>query len=271
MPLSSELADAVLALLGSAAQGDFSEPEMRAAQQMLEAQARLSRLPTPGTLLVEQYRSREGHHLTMYPFAGRNVHMGLASLLAWRLARGAPNTFSLSVNDYGLELLSALPVDIGGVLDKRLLTPAALLADLLQSLNAGELAQRRFREIARVAGLVSTGYPGAPRSTRQLQASSSLFFEVFRKHDAGNRLLGQAEAEALAQELDLPRLSATLRRLRRLRVDFVTLAVPSPFSLPLMVERFRERLSTEKLNDRLARILAQMSQAADRADATERR
>ena len=266
MPLSSEMADAVLELLGGAAQGDFFEPEMQAARPMLEAQARLSHLPTPGTLLVEQYRSREGHHVTLYPFAGRNVHMGLASLFAWRLASGAPNTFSLSVNDYGLELLSALPVDIARLLDKRLLSPTGLMADMLQSLNAGELAQRRFREIARVAGLVNTGYPGAPRSTRQLQASSSLFFEVFRKHDAGNRLLGQAEREALAQELDLPRLAATLRRLQRLRIDAVTLAVPSPFSLPLMVERFREKLTTEKLADRLSRILAQMSQAADAAD-----
>ncbi len=271
MPLSSEMADAVLELLGGAAQGDFFEPEMQAARAMLEAQARLSHLPTPGTLLIEQYASREGHHLTLYPFAGRNVHMGIGSLLAWRLARGAPNTFSISVNDYGLELLSALPVDMAGLLSKAVLSPDGLMADMLQSLNAGELAQRRFREIARVAGLVTTGYPGAPRSNRQLQASSSLFFEVFRKHDAANRLLGQAESEALAQELDLPRLAATLKRLQRLKVDFVTLKVPSPFSLPLMVERFREKLSTEKLKDRLERILAQMSRAADPAPGADAR
>jgi ATP-dependent helicase Lhr and Lhr-like helicase len=257
----------VLALLGDAARGDglFDEPEMQAARPMLDAQARLSRLPTPTTLLVERHASREGHHVMLYPFAGRSVHMGLASLLAWRLARGAPNTFSLSVNDLGLELLSALPVDISGLLDKRLLSPTRLLPDLLQSLNAGELAQRRFREIARVAGLVTTGYPGAPRSTRQLQASSSLFFEVFRKHDAGNRLLAQAEHEALAQELDLPLLAATCRRLQRLRVECVELAVPSPFALPLMVERFREKLSTERLGERLRRMLVQLELAATAA------
>jgi ATP-dependent Lhr-like helicase len=265
MPLSSELADAALALLGEVAHGDclFDEPEIAAARPMLAAQARLSRLPTPGTLLVEQLTSREGHHVMLYPFAGRSVHMGLASLLAWRLARGAPNTFSLSVNDLGLELLSALPVDISSLLDKRALSPARLLADLLQSLNAGELAQRRFREIARVAGLVTTGYPGAPRSTRQLQASSALFFEVFRQHDAGNRLLAQAEREALAQELDLPLLAATCRRLQRLSVEHVQLAVPSPFALPLMVERFREQLTTEKLGERLQRMLAQLEAAVD--------
>jgi ATP-dependent Lhr-like helicase len=257
MPLSTELADAVLAQLSLVAAGRFDAPELRAARPMLDAQARLSNLPRPGRLLVEHFHSREGHHLFLYPFAGRQVHLGLGSLVAWRLARDRPNTFSIAVNDHGLELLSAEPVDVGSLLDGRVFDDADLLADMHASLNSSELAQRRFREIARVAGLVFTGHPGAPRSTRQLQASSSLFFEVFRNHDAGNLLLGQAEREALSQELDLPRLHATLARLRAWRVQPVTLHTPSPFSLPLMVERLREQLSTEKLGDRLARWVAE--------------
>jgi ATP-dependent helicase Lhr and Lhr-like helicase len=229
---------------------------MQAARPMLQAQARLSQLPRRGRLLVERYRSREGHHLFLYPFAGRNVHIGLAQLLAWRLAREQPNTFSLSVNDYGLEILAARPVLLDEALQARLFDSQGLLADVLASLNSGELAQRRFREIARVAGLVFSGYPGAPKSTRQLQASSHLFFEVFRKYDAGNRLLGQAESEVLAQELEVDRLGATLRHLGTLKWRFVELAAPSPFALPLLVERLREQLSTEKLKDRLDRLLA---------------
>jgi ATP-dependent helicase Lhr and Lhr-like helicase len=269
MPLSSELADAVLDLLAVAAKADDhlvpNEPEMRAALPMLQTQARLSKLPTPDTLLVEVFTSREGHHVYLYPFAGRNVHLGLASLLAWRLARDAPNTFSVSVNDYGFELLSAEPVDLAPLFDGRLLDAADLLADVLHSLNSGELAQRRFREIARVAGLVFTGYPGAPKSTKQLQASSSLFFEVFKKYDAGNLLLTQAQTEVLSQELEIGRLRATLQRLADLAVERVDLKVPSPFSLPLMVERLREKLTTEKLADRLARIVRDAERAADKA------
>jgi ATP-dependent Lhr-like helicase len=265
MPLSTELADAVLEVLAGAAQGDFSEPELEAARPMLETQLRLSRLPTPQTLLIERFQSREGQHLFIYPFAGRNAHIGLASLLAWRLAKDAPNTFSLSINDHGLELLSALPVDIGALLDKRVLGDDELMHDVFASLNSTELARRRFREIARVAGLVFTGYPGQPKSTRQLQASSSLFYEVFAKYDAGNLLLTQAQTEVLSQELDIGRLSAALARMRRQRIEFVELAVPSPFALPLMVERFREKLTTEKLKDRLVRMLKEMERAADEA------
>ncbi len=269
MPLSSELADAVLDLLAVAAKADDhlvpNEPEMRAALPMLQTQARLSKLPTPETLLVEVFASREGHQVYLYPFAGRNVHLGLASLLAWRLARDAPNTFSVSVNDYGFELLSAEPVDLAPLFDGRLLDAADLLADVLHSLNSGELAQRRFREIARVAGLVFTGYPGAPKSTKQLQASSGLFFEVFKKYDAGNLLLTQAQAEVLSQELEIGRLRATMQRLAELAVERIDLKVPSPFSLPLMVERLREKLTTEKLADRLARIVRDAERAADKA------
>jgi ATP-dependent helicase Lhr and Lhr-like helicase len=258
MALSTELSDAVLEMMQAAAEGEFLEPELEAARPMLLTQQRLSQIPTPHTLLVEAYQSREGQHLYIYPFAGRNVHLGLASLIAWRLAREHPNTFSISINDYGFELVSAEPFDLEPVTSQRVFAGTDLLHDVLASLNSGELAQRRFREIARVAGLISSGYPGQPKSTRQLQASSALFYEVFRKYDAGNLLLNQAENEVLSQELELSRLGETLQRMRDRTLVFAPLRHPSPMSLPLMVERFREKLSTEQLSQRLDRILRDM-------------
>jgi ATP-dependent Lhr-like helicase len=258
MALSTEMGDAVLERLQAAAQGRFPGPELQAARPMLETQARLSRIPTPGLLLVESFRSREGQHLYVHPFAGRHVHLGLASLLAWRLAREQPNTFSISVNDYGFELVSAEPFDLATVSDGSVFAPGDLLHDVLASLNSSELAQRRFREIARVAGLVFTGYPGQPKSMRQVQASSGLFYEVFRKYDRGNLLLSQAEQEVLSQELEISRLRTTLERMRERELGLVELRHPSPMSLPLMVERFREKLTTEQLSTRLDRILRDM-------------
>ncbi|HZF81191.1 MAG TPA: DNA ligase-associated DEXH box helicase, partial [Rubrivivax sp.] len=264
MQLSSELALAAQTLLEEAAAGDFSSPEMAAAQPMLQTQMRLSKLPLRNMLLAERFKSREGHHLFLYPFAGRNVHSGLAQLLAWRLAKNDPNTFSLSINDYGLEILAAKPPDLSVVTQGQLFSTDDLLHDVLASLNSGVLAQRRFREIARVAGLVFSGYPGAPKSMRQLQASSSLFYEVFRKYDAGNKLLTQAEGEVLSQELELSRLAVALQGMARLPLVLVDLPAPSPFALPLMVERLREKLSTEKLKDRLDRMIADAEAALAR-------
>jgi ATP-dependent Lhr-like helicase len=212
--------------------------------------------------VAEHLRSREGHHLFLYPFAGRNVHLGLASLLAWRVSQHTAASFSVAVNDYGLELLSPDPVDWSGLADGRLLSDAALLDDVLASLNSGELALRRFREIARIAGLVFQGFPGAAVRTRQLQASAGLFYEVFSQHDADSLLLAQARNEVLEQELDIARLRQTLQRLRSLEQVEVQLERPGPFAFPLMIERLREQVSTEKLADRVARMVRELEQAA---------
>ncbi len=271
MPLSNELGASVQRVLDGVPTGTEDSPELQAAAPMLQAQQRLSRLPASGSLLLERLHTREGHHLFMYPFAGRNVHIGLAQLLAWRLSRQAPNTFSLSVNDYGLEIMAVEPIDLDAALAAGWLSSEQLLPDVLASLNAGELAQRRFREIARVAGLVFGGYPGAPKSMRQVQASSSLFYEVFRNYDPGNQLLSQAQREVLQQELELRRLERTLQRLQALPLNVVQLAAASPFAFPLLVERFREQLSTEKLKVRLDRLLADSESALAASDGSGRR
>lgn len=267
LPLSATLADAVVQQLALAQDGRYDTPELQAMRPLLEVQQRWSALPAPRTLLAEVLATREGWHLFVYPFAGRPVHLGLASLIAWRVAQQAPRTFSLAVNDYGFELLSATDVDWPALLPQVLQSghdgPGGLLHDVLASLNAGELAQRRFREIARVSGLVFQGYPGEKRSNRQLQASSSLFYEVFRKYDPANRLLLQAEQELLSQELDIGRLQAALARMNGQALVLKTLARPSPFAFPLMAERFREQFSNESVADRIARMVAQLDRAAD--------
>jgi ATP-dependent Lhr-like helicase len=265
MPLSSELADAALRELEQTAAGHAESPEMKLAQPLIELQKRWSAVPARDTLVVESLRSREGRHLFVYPFAGRLAHLGLASLLAYRIGQSSPATFSIAVNDYGLELLSPDDIDWMGAWQRRadaLLGEECLLEDVLASLNAGELALRRFREVARIAGLVFQGFPGAPRSVRQLQASSGLFFEVFHKYDPGNRLLAQAEREVLEQELDLERLRGALARMRAQRLVYRLLARPSPFAFPLMVERLREQVTTERLAARIERMLAELEQAA---------
>lgn len=208
-------------------------------------------------------KSREGWHLFLYPFAGRQVHLGLASLLAWRVSQQQAVTFSIAVNDYGLELLSPTEVDWLQVLNPDLLSAEHLLRDILASLNAGELALRRFREIARIAGLVFAGYPGAPKSTRQVQASSGLFFEVFKQYDAENLLLAQAGEEVLREELDIQRMEQMLARISQLRLDLHRVKRPTPLGFPLLVERMRESMSSEKLADRIRRMVGDLEKTAE--------
>jgi ATP-dependent Lhr-like helicase len=267
MPLSSELAEAVLAELEAALAGRFDTPEMQLVRPLLEIQRRWSAIPTRATLVLEAWQSREGRHLYVYPFAGRLAHLGLASLLAYRLGRMQPATFSIAVNDYGFELMTTADIAWTAAFrpDRGLLAEEGLLEDTLASLNAGELSARRFREIARVSGLIFQGFPGQPKSTRQLQASSGLIYEVFRKYDAGNLLLGQADREVLEQELDLARLRAALARMRAQKKVLRALSRPTPFAFPLLVERLREQLTTERLADRIERMVAELERQASAA------
>ncbi|MEJ8849435.1 ligase-associated DNA damage response DEXH box helicase [Variovorax rhizosphaerae] len=263
-PLTTTLADAVVQQLALAGEGRYDSPELQCVRPLLELQQQWSALPTPETLLAETLATREGWHLFLYPFAGRQVHLGLANLIAWRVAQHAPRTFSIAVNDYGFELLCATDVDWPALLPQ-VLAPteeATLLHEVLESLNASELARRRFREIARVSGLIFQGYPGEKRSNKQLQASSSLFWEVFRKYDPENRLLLQAEQELLAQELEITRLRTSLARIATQQLVLKALARPTPFAFPLMVELFREKLSNESVADRIARMVEQLEKAA---------
>jgi ATP-dependent Lhr-like helicase len=264
MPLSTELAASVRVLLEQARQGRYRALEMEAVRPILELQRAWSDIPGRDELLIERLKTREGHHLFFYPFEGRMVHEGLAALFAYRISRIEPISFSIAANDYGLGLLSPDAPPLLEAIERGLFRIENLMADIAGSLNAAELAKRHFRQIARVAGLVFQGYPGREKSMRQLQASSSLFYEVFAKYDPDNLLLDQARREVLERELEKTRLSQTLERLSGARLTLVEPKHPTPFAFPLMVERMRERLSSEKLSDRVRKMQVALEKKADR-------
>ena len=255
MPLSSELGREVEAIFG----GNLQEPELRAIAPLLALQARLASLPATGTLLAESIHARDGRHLFVYPFAGRQVHEGLASLLSLRWGRLQANTFSFAANDYGLVLAPANDCELDAVVLRELLSPNALLEDLRASLNLGELARRQFREIARVSGLLSPSLPGrTPRSQRQLQASSGLLYDVLQRFDPGHLLLAQAEQEVLSAQLEVSRLSATLADCAGRDIILHQLKSLTPLSFPLWAESMRGQLSTEDWKTRVQRAAASL-------------
>jgi ATP-dependent Lhr-like helicase len=256
MPLSTELADAVRRRLEAARTGDYAGDEMTAVRPVLALQAERSAIPRPDELLIERCETRDGHHLFVYPFDGRLVHEGLAALFAYRIAQLGPISFTFSCNDYGFDLLSPDPAPLEAALEAGLLSSAHLLHDITQSLNAAELARRQFREIARVAGLVFSGYPGQAKSMKQVQASSGLLYDVFVRHDPGNLLVHQAQREVLERQLEASRLGRVLARLAAGTVRVVDVERPTPLAFPLLVDMTRGKVTTEKLADRVRRMTA---------------
>ncbi|HEX2781888.1 MAG TPA: ligase-associated DNA damage response DEXH box helicase, partial [Gemmatimonadaceae bacterium] len=130
LPLSRALAAALRDRLDESSRGIFREAEMEALKPVFEVQARWSRIPRADELLIERVKSREGHHLYVFPFEGRLVHEGLAALLAYRISRLRPISFSLAANDWGIELLAPDEPPLEEALAAGLLAPTNLVEDV---------------------------------------------------------------------------------------------------------------------------------------------
>jgi ATP-dependent helicase Lhr and Lhr-like helicase len=271
MPLSTQLADATRALIAEAKRGVYSTPETKLCAPIFALQNQLSALPDEKQWLIETYKDREGWHLFFFPFEGRLVHLGLATLFSYRLAKDEAKTFSIAMNDYGFELVSPTEQTLTKEKLHELLDTRNVEADILHGLNAAELAKRQFREIARVAGLIDQGYPGANKTNKQLQMSSGLLFDVFTNYDRENLLLKQAVREVMERQLEATRLQAALLRLRASEVLLKHCDRFTPFSFPLMVERLREKLTTEQIEDRVARMVAEIEGMSSASTSTRQR
>lgn len=262
MPLSSELSRNMRLRLDDAALGQFRGPELQRLKPLLELQAAWSRLPTSDVFLVESIKTRDGYQLFFYPFAGRLAHEGLSALFAQRLSAQEKISFSMACNDYGFVLRSDRPAPLDDAIQAGLFSMEHLESDVLDSMNATEMTKRGFRSIARVAGLIQEGYPGQKKPNRHLQASSNLFYEVFTKYDPDNLLLKQSRREVLDQQLDVQRIADALEHISR--QELVVLSPPriTPLSFGLLVDRLRERVSSETLADRVRRMQQQLEKEA---------
>ena len=257
MALSDLLTHHLRLEVDRASRGELDTPELQALRPLFERQQDLSVLPRIGQLLIETCRTREGTHLYAYPFEGRFVHEGIGFLWASRLTRLERGTITVSVNDYGFELLAPKTYPMAELLEDHtdlLLNTDHLEGDLEAALNLSELQRRRFRAIAQVAGLMHRGFPGSGKSTGQLQISASLLFDVFERHEPQNRLLLQARREVLDEQLELSRLEAALQRAAQQEWLHVATPRPGPLAFPLLVERLNNRMSNETVLERIQRM-----------------
>jgi ATP-dependent helicase Lhr and Lhr-like helicase len=255
LPLSSRMSDMLRRKITEAVNGNPSgDPELEHLQTILAIQQERSAVPGARDFLIETMQSAEGFHAVFFPFEGRLVHEGMASLFAWRLSRIQPASFSIAYNDYAFELLSNVPFDLELAIRDGLFSSRHLEQDLFQSINAHELSRRKFREIAAIAGLVFKGYPGQPVRDRHLQSNAGLIFTVLEEYDPHNLLIRQAVDEVLHHQLEVFRMRSALERISGDSLLLKHTTRPSPFAFPVLVDRLRERMSSESLADRIARM-----------------
>jgi ATP-dependent Lhr-like helicase len=254
MPLSSQMGEMIRYEIGEASHGRFHEPELKFIKPLIDLQQKLSHLPSVNEFLVEYLETGDGYHLMMYPFEGRFVHEGMASLVAYRISQIKPISFSIAMNDYGFELLSDQEIPVYEALETDLLGEDNLLKDIQASVNSIEMARRKFRDIAAISGLVFKGFPGKPIKDRHLQSSSQLFFNVFHEYDSTNLLLHQSFEEVMDFQLEEARMRAALKRISKQKIVVKHPERPTPFAFPIMVDRLREKLTSESLQERIRKM-----------------
>jgi ATP-dependent Lhr-like helicase len=260
MSLSSNMSNLLRHKMHQAIDGSADDIELQTIQPILDVQGEWSTLPDEDELVIEKTTSREGHHLFFFPFEGRYVHEGMSALVAYRISQLKPITFSIAMNDYGFELLSDKEIPIENALGNNLFTDENLVEDIFSSLNDTEMAKRRFRGICQIAGLIFQGFPGQKKASKHLQSSSGLFFDVFDQYEPDNLLLQQAYDEVLSYQLDEVRLRKALKKIQSQEVVLKETERFTPFAFPIMVDRLRERLSSENLIDRVQRMQLQLEQ-----------
>lgn len=258
LPLSSELSEFLRGKMDQVRRGELSDIELKTLEPLFEVQQNRSHIPNQKEFLIEYFKSREGYHLVFYPFEGRAVHEGMGSLMAYRIAQFQPISFSIAMNDYGFELLSDTQIPVEEIIEKGIFDPKGLSRDIQSSINAAELAKRRFRDIAGISGLVFKGFPGKQKKDRHLQSSSQLFFQVFSDYEPQNLLLAQAYDEVMTFQLEEIRMRAALKRISEQTIIIKQPRKPTPFAFPIIVDRLREKLSSEKLEDRIRKMKLQL-------------
>lgn len=258
MSLSSNMSKILRRTMQKAISGDTDMIELDTISPILDIQKDWSILPSENQFLIEKSFSREGCHVFFFPFEGRYVHEGMSSLIAHRISKMTPITFSIAMNDYGFELLSDQDIPIEEALKKGVLSPNHLIEDIQSSLNNSELAKRRFWEICQVAGLVFHGFPGEQRKSRHLRMSTSLLFDVFMEYEPEHLLIQQAFDEVIFFQLDEIRLRKTLLKIQKQKIVLNHTKRFTPYAFPIMVDRLREKLSSEKLIDRIKKMQAQL-------------
>jgi ATP-dependent helicase Lhr and Lhr-like helicase len=233
--------------------------ELKALMPLFELQMKLSHVPKENELLIEQIETSDGFHLFVYPFEGRLVHEAMAAILAYRISRIVPITFSIAMNDYGFELLSDQPIPVDDSNVYELFSLDNLMEDIQRSVNATEMAKRKFRDIAVIGGLIFQGYPGEHKKARHLQASAGLLFNVFNEYEPNNVLLRQAYQEVFDQQMEEVRLRDMLHRIQHSKIVITYPKRLTPFCFPIKVDSMRENLTSEKLTDRVRRMQQQLT------------
>jgi len=262
-PLSTYLAERVRETLAHPAEWRRLPAQVR---EWLELQRAFSSLPGTESLLIETFPHTDQHYLVCYPFEGRLAHQTLGMLLTRRLERAGSRPLGFVASEYALAVWCAS--DLNSMIARDRLSLDALfdedmLGDDLESwLLESSLMRRTFRNCAIIAGLIQRRHPGLEKTGRQITVSSDLIYDVLYEHEPDHVLIQATRRDAARGLLDIERLGACLKRIRR-HIVHRPLDRISPLAVPVMLEIGKEPVFGEGRESVLAEAAeAMLNEAA---------
>ncbi len=190
-------------------------------EALVGAQQAVSEVPGPAVLLVEESPIAGGLAYTFHAPLGRPACEAIGRAVAARLGRKFGRDLGLAVGDLGWSIALPEPSrieagDLPGLFD-----PADLAADVLEGVDRGELAARRFRHVAATAMMVLRRPEGGRTRVGGLLWASRRLYPLVKAACPDHPLLRETRREVLEDLLDLPAALAWLAgrpdpRLRRL-------------------------------------------------------
>ena len=200
----------------------------------LALQARVSKLPEPGRILVETFPDEGREYTCIYGFAGRNAMQTLGLLLTQHMETQGLHPLGFVATDYATLIWGLDPV-----LDPAPLFEKTLLRDAFEGWLAGNAVMKRtFRASATIAGLIERRSIHGNKSGRQTSFSSDILYDTLCKYDPDHVMLQITREEALKGLVDFSRIEDMLARTRG-RIDHRALDRVSPFAAPLFLEMGR--------------------------------
>ena len=218
----------------------------------LEMQSSVSRLPIPGSLLLETFPRQNRHHLCIYGFVGRNAQQTLGLLITKQLEKRNLGPLSFVATDYATLIWGLDPIYD----PKSLFMLDELEQGLEHWLSENALMKRSFKAVATISGLIERNMPGQRKRGRQVTFSSDIIYDTLRKHDPDHLMMRVTKVETMTGLVDFERIRKMLLRVGK-NIEHQNLRCLSPLSAPLFLEAGRVPIKGQAVD----RLIAQEAEA----------
>ncbi len=229
-----------------------------AVENLIAAQELASEVPGPDALLVEECPAAESDGLvyTFHAPLGRPAIEALARVTSARLGRRFGRDLTLAVADLGW----AIGLPEGAQIQREeipdLISPEHFTDDVLEGLDRGDLAARRFRHVAATALMVLRNPDGGRTRVGGMLWVSQRLYPLVVAACPDHPLLRETRREVLEDLLDVRSALAWLGAKPQIR--FRSLAAPSPFALAWVDPSGSEPLRFESADQALGRLHARL-------------